>query len=87
MSIQSLLFSAIAGRVTTVVATAVTNQGAPPLDAPPRPGRSKGRGAAAKGPPKAPALRGRPSRTGDMAAFSNSVLMALHVGQAVQFEH
>lgn len=61
-----------AGRVTTVVATAVTGQGAPALEAPPRPGKGKARGAAAKGPPKGPALRGRPSRTGTSAAHALS---------------
>ena len=62
----SLKLCSHAGRVTTVVATAVTSQAPAAMEAPPRPGRGKGRGAAAKGPGKGPALRGRPSqRTGE----------------------
>lgn len=53
-----------AGRVTTVIATAVTTQG---IEGPSRATRGRGRGAAARGPARGPALRGRPSRTGGMS--------------------
>ena len=59
--------SASTGRVTTAVATAVTNQGPSATEVPSRAGRGRGRGASARGPARGPALRGRPSRTGGIS--------------------
>ena len=71
-----------AGRVTTVVATAVTNQGPAATDAPPRAARGRGRAAATKGPSKGPSLRGRLSRTGGMSVATAVVTAAEGEGTA-----
>lgn len=55
------------GRVTTVVATAVTNQGPSATEVPSRAARGRSRVAATRGSARGPALRGRPTRTGGMS--------------------
>ena len=50
-----------------MVATAVTSQSPLATEVPARAARGRGRGATARGAGRAPALRGRPSRTGGMS--------------------
>ena len=67
IQVYLIAFSASTGRVTTVVATAVTSQGPSATEVPSRAARGRSRGTSARGPARGPALRGRPSRTGGMS--------------------
>ena len=71
----------LAGRVTTVIATAVTSQAPPAPELAPKSGRGKGRAAAAKGPGKAPALRGRSSQRnlGEQLVLTQSLCLLVEM--------
>lgn len=73
------------GRVTTVVATAVTSQGPSPPEGLPRAGRGRARSTAARGAGRGLALRGRPSRTGGMSV-ATAVVTATEGDEAVTMD-